>query len=241
MKPKWDKWLHHIDRLDLANRPKQLWTLAILFAVLLNLLLFLGITFLTGVPTEMPSEDFRMTNAIRLMGSMGAEKKKEPIPEEPEKPTPEIKPEKITPEVKEELVVSPVPTPISVPAATPETTSDASENALSSGAGTNSGSSGSGIYDSGDLDGVLVPISRKPPVYPGEARRKEIEGAVRVRIVVDERGRVESAQIVWAKPEGVFEKNALACAKEWRFQPPRKNGKPVKARAESTLRFNLEE
>ena len=232
--------MRYIDQLDLANRPRQLWAISILLAVVLNIFLFLSITFLTGLPQEIPDEDFRIASAVRLLGSMGTNTKKEPVPPEPEPPKPEqIKPiEKVTPVIKEQII--PSPTPSSVPASTSEPAPSSSSTASSASVGSMSGSA-SGTVDAGDLDGALIPISRKPPVYPAEARRREIEGAVRVRIIVDERGRVESAEVVWARPEGVFEKNALACAKEWRFQAPRKNGRPVRARAESTLRFSLED
>ena len=240
MKDTLEKWLHHLDQLDLANRSKPLWIFAILLALILNLFLFLGITFLTGTPQDAPPEKVYMANAIRLMtGTSGDEKKKEEKNLEPEQPQPIVPKDKIKP-IEKTIVPSPVPaSSVSVSPSTPATTSEASSASATSSGTTSAGATGT--YGIGDLDGPLVPISRREPVYPADARRREIEGSVRVRFLVNDKGRVGTITLLWAKPEGVFEKSVLSCVGDWRFQPPRVGGKPVSAWAETTLRFKLDE
>lgn len=91
-----------------------------------------------------------------------------------------------------------------------------------------------------DLDGPLIPLGRIPPVYPMAAKRRGIEGWVKVRFVVNEQGTVETITIVDAKPPGMFDHNVRQCVSKWRFKPGTVEGLPVKAWVETTIRFELE-
>jgi protein TonB len=97
-----------------------------------------------------------------------------------------------------------------------------------------------GEYGLDEIDGALVPVSQVPPVYPFRARRKGIEGWVRVQFVVTESGAVEQVRIEAAEPEGLFEKNVLQAVTGWRFRPGTVDGLPVRTRAVTTLEFKLE-
>ncbi|MGD8845963.1 MAG: TonB family protein [Desulfobacteraceae bacterium] len=92
----------------------------------------------------------------------------------------------------------------------------------------------------GDLDGPFIPLGRIPPVYPMAAKRRGIEGWVKVRFVVNEQGTVETITIVDAKPPGMFDQSVRRCVSKWRFKPGTVEGMPVKARVETTIRFELE-
>lgn len=92
-------------------------------------------------------------------------------------------------------------------------------------------------FDAGDSP--PTPIVRVPPTYPLEARRKKIEGWVRVELTVLEDGTVVDAQVKKADPVGVFEAAALAAVAQWRFRPATENGKAVRRRAGQTLKFEL--
>ena len=91
-----------------------------------------------------------------------------------------------------------------------------------------------------ELDRPLVPLSRMPPVYPMSAKRRGIEGWVRVRFVVDEGGNVQEVTVVAAQPAGVFDEAVTRCVHAWRFQPGTVDGTAVKTWAETTIRFKLE-
>ena len=64
----------------------------------------------------------------------------------------------------------------------------------------------------------LKVIKSVNPNYPPEAARKQIDGAVIVRIVVDKNGTVTSAKAMSGPPE-LFEASVEA-AKQWQFEPP---------------------
>jgi protein TonB len=98
----------------------------------------------------------------------------------------------------------------------------------------------SGAVDAETLDQPLTALSRLPPVYPVGAKRRGIEGWVRLRFVVDPRGEVREVSVIEAKPKGVFEDSVLRSVRSWRFKPGTVNGHPVSARAETTVRFDLE-
>lgn len=93
-----------------------------------------------------------------------------------------------------------------------------------------------------DLGGGLglSPIVRIPPTYPVEARRRKIEGWVRVEMTVLENGSVADVKVKSAEPAGVFEQAAVAAISQWKFSPAMENGKPVRRRAGQTLKFELD-
>ena len=91
-----------------------------------------------------------------------------------------------------------------------------------------------------ELDRPLIALSRMPPVYPPGARRRGIQGWVKVRFAVDTQGHVQEVAVIEAQPPGVFDQSVIRCVNQWRFHPGTVNGTPVRARAETTVRFELE-
>jgi len=71
----------------------------------------------------------------------------------------------------------------------------------------------------------LEPIKIEKAVYPLEARQKQLQGQVVIRVLVSESGDVENIEVVSGDP--VLAKSAIAAAKKWKFRPFIKNGKPV--------------
>jgi protein TonB len=96
------------------------------------------------------------------------------------------------------------------------------------------------MVDAAALDRPLTPVSRIPPIYPAAAKHRGIEGWVRVRFEVDEQGQVGKVTVIEAEPEGVFDDSVIRCVRQWRFKPGTVGGVPVRARAETTVRFELE-
>jgi protein TonB len=92
----------------------------------------------------------------------------------------------------------------------------------------------------GELDGPLISLGRIPPVYPMAAKRRGIEGWVKVKFVVNEQGGVEGITILDAKPPGIFDQSVTRCVSRWRFKPGTVEGQPVKAWVKTTIRFELE-
>jgi protein TonB len=79
----------------------------------------------------------------------------------------------------------------------------------------------------------LRPISTPAPRYPPEAYRSGTQGEVQVEFTVGTDGSVSGARVVRATPPRVFDREALAAVKRWRFQPV---GSPVTTRR--TIGFN---
>lgn len=97
-----------------------------------------------------------------------------------------------------------------------------------------------GIFSVEDLDIPVNVVVRIPPLYPLRARERGIEGWVKVKLLVDETGRVAQVDIVDAEPAGVFEKSVLRCVRQWKFSKALVAGMPVKIWMETTIRFRLE-
>jgi protein TonB len=97
-----------------------------------------------------------------------------------------------------------------------------------------------GAFSVGQLDGPLTTLTRIPPVYPIQARRRGIEGWVKVAFIVNENGDVGSITVLKSEPEGLFDKSVERCVRGWRFKPGTVGGTPVKAQVETVIRFELE-
>jgi TonB family protein len=89
-------------------------------------------------------------------------------------------------------------------------------------------------------DGVKEPkiLTKVPPAYPQEMRDKGIQGVVVIEAVIDEEGKPWSLTVVKSDNEG-FNASALEAVKQWRWEPPTLNGKPVSLRWTLTLNFKL--
>ncbi len=73
----------------------------------------------------------------------------------------------------------------------------------------------------------LRAISTPAPRYPTEALRAGQSGEVLVEFTVDIDGSVSSARVIRGNPPRVFDREAVAAVKRWRFQPV---GAPVTTR-----------
>lgn len=66
---------------------------------------------------------------------------------------------------------------------------------------------------------VIRPISTPPPRYPAEALRSGQSGEVLVEFTIDTDGSVSNARVVRAEPARVFDREAVAAVRRWRFEP----------------------
>lgn len=79
------------------------------------------------------------------------------------------------------------------------------------------------------------------PIYPDHAKRRDIEGTLKLMLKIDELGRVQTAEVVEATPPGVFDEAALAAFREARFLPAIKDGRAVRYQAYMRVEFKLED
>jgi len=81
-------------------------------------------------------------------------------------------------------------------------------------------------------------LTRKvEPVYPPEARRQHVEGAVVLDAVVGEDGNVHEVSVTSGPP--LLAKAAADAVKHWRYQPYQLNGKAVSIHNQITIQFKL--
>ncbi|BCS88081.1 energy transducer TonB [Pseudodesulfovibrio sediminis] len=83
-------------------------------------------------------------------------------------------------------------------------------------------------------------LTRLDPYYPPAARRTGTEGQVLIRVLVDENGRVESADVIRSEPAGVFDAAAIKAVRGWRFSPAQRAGQPVAVRIDIPISFRLD-
>lgn len=96
------------------------------------------------------------------------------------------------------------------------------------------------IVDSIHLDNKPHTRSQTPPTYPMEARNTGLTGEVWVEFVVDPNGRVSTARVVRSS-HSLFESATLRAVQLWRFEPGKKNGRPVSFRMIAPVVFSLNE
>lgn len=89
--------------------------------------------------------------------------------------------------------------------------------------------------------GNMMPLYKPVPFYPHSARSRGVEGYVIVLLTVTPMGTVKDVQIVYAEPQGYFERSVIAAASKVRYSP---SGMPALAKGPQSVRlkyvFNLD-
>jgi len=98
---------------------------------------------------------------------------------------------------------------------------------------------GNGIFRPG-VGGVTQPrpLFRPEPEYSDEARKAKLQGPVVLAIVVTADGKVTNIRVLKSLGLGLDEKAEEAVAR-WRFDPAKKDGKPVPVEASVEVNFRL--
>lgn len=91
------------------------------------------------------------------------------------------------------------------------------------------------LFAIADLDQKPRVIYQPGPILTSELRKKT-PGTVYIVFVVDPQGRVQSPQ-VQSSSDPVFERPALNAVKQWKFEPGKRNGKPVRFRMRVPITF----
>jgi protein TonB len=87
------------------------------------------------------------------------------------------------------------------------------------------------------VDAPPRPIETLMPVYPERALKERARGIVVLRVLVSEAGLPLEIKVVKGARADLT-KAAIAAAKQWRFEPALKDGRPV--RTFTTIRFPFE-
>ncbi len=97
------------------------------------------------------------------------------------------------------------------------------------------GSDNDALFSLADLDQKPRVVYQPSPVLSAKAR-KEAPGTVYVLFVVDQEGRVKDATVQNATAPAL-ERPALDAVKQWRFEPGKRNGQPVRFRMRVPITF----
>jgi periplasmic protein TonB len=82
-------------------------------------------------------------------------------------------------------------------------------------------------------------LNNPKPVYPVAARRRGMEGLVRLEVEVSPHGHPVSVTIKESSGSRILDVSARDAVKQWRFEPARHMGRAVTARVEVPIRFQL--
>jgi TonB family protein len=100
------------------------------------------------------------------------------------------------------------------------------------------GNMGGGAYRIGG--GVSSPtvIFKVEPEYSEEARKAKFQGTVVLFVVVDEKGNPRDLKVI--RPLGLgLDQKAIEAVEKWKFNPGKKDGKPVPVQATIEVNFRL--
>jgi TonB family protein len=81
-------------------------------------------------------------------------------------------------------------------------------------------------------------ISRVEPVYPEDAERQRIEGAVKLHVIIDRDGNIQDIDQMTGPP--LLEAAAANAVRKWRYKPTSLGGQPVEAGLDVTVTFRLQ-
>ena len=96
------------------------------------------------------------------------------------------------------------------------------------------------VYAPGNGVSLPVLVSKVNPEYTQEAKDARIEGTVVLACVVDSNGSVSEAKVSRSlDPIFGLDQQAINAAKQWRFKPGEKDGKPVAVRVAVEIKFTL--
>ena len=96
--------------------------------------------------------------------------------------------------------------------------------------------SGATTVTGGVLNGKA--ISKPAPAYPPIATAARAHGTVNVQVLIDEEGKVVSADPVSGHP--LRQQSAASVVRQWRFTPTRLSGQPVKVKGVVVVNFILQ-
>ena len=103
------------------------------------------------------------------------------------------------------------------------------------------GSAGTAGSAAGQLKRRPQILSQPAPIYPENLRRRNIEGAVGVRIIVGADGLVENVEILQSSGYDEMDAAATDAASKYRYQPAvSSNGDEVRCAITRTLHFGIE-
>ena len=152
-----------------------------------------------------------------------------------------VEPETIAPE-PEPTAAAPAPTvaPTAEPTGTRGIGGTGDKTGSGPGDQSGPGAGGDGVFPIGNGVTPPIPVRRPPPAYTAEAMRARLQGIVVLNCVVRPDGRCSDIRIMKSL-DMVFglDQQAIASAREWRFQPGTRMGEPVSVLVTLEIGFTI--
>lgn len=82
-------------------------------------------------------------------------------------------------------------------------------------------------------------LANPPPPYPLSARRRGIEGTVRIDVLVSREGAARDTKLKLGSGAAELDNSAIGAVNAWRFVPARRGNEPVEAWVTVPIRFQL--
>ena len=94
------------------------------------------------------------------------------------------------------------------------------------------------VYKTGDGVSAPVLVKEVKPQYTPEAMRARVQGIVALECVVQPDGTIGDVDVTKSLDAGLDEE-AIKAVRQWRFEPGKKDGKPVPVRVTLEMTFTL--
>ncbi|MFT0212083.1 energy transducer TonB [Pseudomonas sp. F1_0610] len=222
------------------------WAIAFLLALALAIGSFVLMLVMIFPPSNsVDDEPLKVGHFVPMAKSKNSDpaRQRQQAPEEPQQVTPptqqSMQPQMQAPTAVSQVIDMSIPnltSNISISSSTPNLSGlTAGVASAPSAPPANEGGGGS----PGD-DSEVIPLNEVLPVYPDQARRRGIEGYVKLAFTITRDGRVENIRVVDSSPRNVFDREARRAATRWRFAPRTEGGISVDREATKTLQFRLE-
>ena len=88
-----------------------------------------------------------------------------------------------------------------------------------------------------ELDHIPMPLNTIAPIYPKELGDRGVQGAVTVEFYIDEQGAVRMPFVV-GRPPAVLANLAVDAVRQWKFEPPTRDGVPALVHARQVFQFS---
>ena len=96
---------------------------------------------------------------------------------------------------------------------------------------------GAPLFNLSSLDRKPAPLFQVGPEYPADLLKSGKNGVVQIEFIIETDGTV-SHLLALKATDPAFAKAAIAAARQWKFETPLKNGKPVRTRVTLPINFN---
>ena len=88
-----------------------------------------------------------------------------------------------------------------------------------------------------ELDRIPIPFKTVRPFYPAALADRGVRGDVTVSFYIDEQGAVRMPYVL-GQPNLELADLAIEAVRQWKFEPPTRQGRPVLVHAQQLFRFN---